>query len=97
MASLSVTSTIESRNLLTIPQYSRETMMTRATYGLYSSFTIYEAATGMRAKATKFLGIQMGSLKNKSPLPGFGPNGSTIEMLEDGKFGKMSPLLEIRR
>jgi hypothetical protein len=31
----------------------------------------------------------MGSLKNKSPPPGFGPNGSTIEMLEDGKFGKI--------
>jgi hypothetical protein len=76
-----------------ISQFADDTTIFARDYNdachIWPILDLYEAATGMRANATKFLGIQMGSLKNKSPPPGFGPNGSTIEMLEDGKFGKI--------
>jgi hypothetical protein len=50
---------------------------------------LHEAATGVRANAPKFLGIQMGSLKRKDSPLNFGPHGVTIQLLEDDKYGKI--------
>jgi hypothetical protein len=52
---------------------------------------LYESAIGMRGNTGKFkfLGIQMGSLKRKNPPDNCGPPGFSIELLAEGKFGKL--------
>jgi hypothetical protein len=40
----------------------------------------------VRGNASKFLGIQMGSLKRKTPPEDFGPPGFNIELLADGNL-----------
>jgi hypothetical protein len=56
---------------------------------LWPILDLYEAATGKRANAGKFLGIQMGSLKKTPPPANFGPGGSNIQILEPDKYGML--------
>jgi hypothetical protein len=77
-----------------VSQFSDDTTIYAKDYDdashIWPILDLYEAATGMRANAPKFLGIQMGSLKRKDPHLYFGPHGVTIQLLEDDKYGKIS-------
>jgi hypothetical protein len=76
-----------------ISQFADDTTIFAKDYNdarhIWPILDLYESAIGMRGNAGKFLGIQLGSLKKKNPPDNFGPPGFNIELLADGKFGKL--------
>jgi hypothetical protein len=76
-----------------ISQFADDTTIFAKDYNdarhIWPILDLYESAIGMRGNAGKFLGIQMGFLKKKNPPDNFRPPGFKIELLADGKFGKL--------
>jgi hypothetical protein len=76
-----------------ISQFADDTTIFAKNYDdahhIWPILDLYEVAIGMRTNTQKFLGIQMGSLKRSTPPANFGPSGAVIQLLEDGKFGKI--------
>jgi hypothetical protein len=76
-----------------IAQFADDTTIFAKDYNdanhIWPILDLYKSATGMRGNAGKFLGIQMGSRKRKKPPDNFGPPGFNIELLAEGKFGKL--------
>jgi hypothetical protein len=70
-----------------ISQFADDTTIFAKDYNdanhIWPILDLYESATGIRGYAGKFLGIQMGSLKRKTPPDNFGPPGFNIELLAE--------------